>query len=126
MSLRDDILAGGFDLANRDDGVIAFALSQGRTRIVRTEIGKGAIIEAIGLEAGNRLLDVIDTAPAYRHVKQLLENGWFNVGSALARASLDTLVPTVLTQREVDTLKALAVVPDPITAQDVARALEGL
>lgn len=126
MSLRDDILAGGFDLDNRDDGAIAFALSQGRTRIVRTEIGKGAIIEAIGLEAGNRLLDVIDTAPAYRHVKQLLENGWFNVGSALARASLDTLVPTVLTQREADTLKALAVVPDPITAQDVARALEGL
>ena len=124
MSLYADILATGIDPSRHDE--IAAVLSVGRTRVVRTEIGKGAIIEAIGLTAGNGLLDVIDSDPAYRHVKQLLENGWFNVGSALARASLDTLVPTVLTQREADTLKALAVVPDPITAQDVARALEGL
>ena len=43
MSLRDEILAGGFDLANRDDGAIAAALSQGRTKVVSREVGDGAI-----------------------------------------------------------------------------------
>lgn len=122
MSLYADILTTGIDLSRHDE--IAAVLSVGRTRVVRTEIGKGAIIEAIGLTAGNALLDVIDSDPAYRHIKQLVENGWFNIGSALARDSLDTLVPATLTQVQADALKALADVPDPITPLQVARALE--
>lgn len=126
MALRDEILAGGFDLQNRDDGAIAAALSVGRTKIVPTEIGKGRILATLGLTVGNSLLDVIDTAPDFRHVKQLVENGWLDIGSDLARASVDALVPTVLTQTEADVLKALAEVPDVVTPQDVAKALEGV
>jgi hypothetical protein len=124
--LRDEILTGGFNLQNRDDGAIAAALSVGRTKIVPTEIGKGRILATLGLATGNALLDVIDTAPDFRHVKQLVENGWLDIGSDLSRASLDALVPAVLTQVEADTLKALAEVPDPVTPQDVAKALEGV
>ena len=122
MSLYTDILATGIDPSRHDE--IAAVLSVGRTRVVRTEVGKGAIIEAIGLTAGNALLDVIDSDPTYRHIKQLVENGWFNIGSALARASLDTLVPAVLSEAHADALKALADVPDPVTPLQVARALE--
>jgi hypothetical protein len=81
-TLRDEILARGFDLKNRDDGAIAAAMSAGRTRQEPTEIGVGGI--------------------------------------------LDTLVPSVLTQAQADALKGLAIKPDVITAQDVARALEGM
>lgn len=125
MSLYDDILAGGFDLQNRDDGAIAAALSVGRTKLVPTEIGNGTILETIGLTAGNSLLDVLNTAPDFRYVKPLLEQGRLRVDSGLVRATLDTLVPSVLTQAQADALKNLALVPDPVSSQDVAKALEG-
>lgn len=125
MSLYDDILAGGFDLQNRDDGAIAAALSVGRTKLVPTEIGNGTILETIGLTAGNTLLDVLNTAPDFRYVKPLLEQGRLRVDSGLVRATLDTLVPSVLTQAQADALKNLALVPDPVSSQDVAKALEG-
>lgn len=80
-------------------------------RVVRTEIGKGRILETLGLSAGNALLDVIDNAPDFRHVKHLVANGWLDVGSALVRASVDALVPDVLTQEQADALKALAEQP---------------
>lgn len=126
MALKDDILAGGFDLANRDDGAIAAALSVGRTKLVPTEIGNGSILETIGLAAGNALLDTIAAVPDFRHVKPLLEQGRLRVDSALVRGTLDSLVPAVLTQAQADALKALAVKPDPVSANDVARALEGI
>lgn len=125
MALYDDILAGGFDLLNRDDGAIAAALSIGRTQIVPTEIGNGTILETIGLTAGNALLDVINAAPDFRYVKPLLEQGRLRVDSALVHGTLDSLVPSVLTQVQADALKNLAVKPDPVSAQDVAKALEG-
>lgn len=126
MSLLDDILSGGFDLLDRNDGAIAAALSVGRTRIVPTEIGKGRILETLGLDAGNALLDVIDGAPEFRHVKHLVANGWLDIGSPIVRAAVDGLVPSVLTQAQADALKSLAVVADPVSAQQVAAALEGL
>lgn len=126
MSLRDEILAGGFDLANRDDGAIAAALSAGRTKLVPVEIGNGTIIETIGLSAGNALLDVINSAPDFRYIKPLLEQGRLRVDSALVRGTLDSLVPSVISSGHAAALKALAVVPDTITPQQVAAALEGL
>lgn len=128
MSLRDDILAAfpGLTPENRDDGAIAAALSLGRTKLVPTEIGNGAILETIGLATGNKLLDLISSAPDFRHVKPLLEQGRLRVDSSLVRATLDSLAPTLLTQGEVNALKALAERPDPISPQQVAQALEGL
>lgn len=120
MGLRDEILA--LDpalLATRDNTAIAAAVSVGRIRIVPRQIGKGTVVDTLGLAAANVLLDVIDSAPEYRHVKQLLENGWFNVGSPLARSSLDALVGTVLTQAQADALKALAEAPDPVSEYQV-------
>lgn len=82
-----------------------------RKQLVPTEIGNGAILETIGLAAGNALLDVIQAQPDFRHVRPLLEQGRIRVDSALVRATLDSLVPAVLTQAQVDSLKALAEKP---------------
>ena len=127
MSLYDEILAGGFDLQNRDDGVIAAALSVGRTKLQHTEIGNGMILSTVGLTVGNALLDVIYNAPDFRYVKPLLEQGRLDISSPLARWALDTLVSVVqdFTQEHADAIKSLAVVADPVTEQDVAKALEG-
>lgn len=112
-------------LASKDVQAITDALNEGRTNIVPTEIGNGMILETIGLDAGNALLDVISTAPDFRHVKPLVEQGRLRVDSALVRATLDSLVPAVLTQAQADALKALAVKPDPVSPAQVANVLDG-
>ena len=128
MSLRDEILAGGFDLANRDDGAIAAALSVGRKKTVPTEIGNGLVLATIGMTVGNALLDVLNNAADFRYVKPLLEQGRLDISTPLARAALDGLVGVVagFEQSHADALKALAEVDDIITPHDVAKALEGM
>ena len=143
MSLRDEILAGGFDLANRDDGAIAAALSQGRTKVVSSEVGDGAIALALGTQAGplflyklKKLADTvlpddatdeqfIPVAIAQQAVESLAKVG-FDVGNPDVRAGLSMFEGTLLTSEQIEAIKALAVVPDVITAQDVAKALEGM
>ena len=143
MSLRDEILAGGFNLANRDDGAIAAALSQGRTKVVSREVGDGAIALALGTQAGPLFLyklkklavtvlpddatdaQIIPVAIAQQAVESLAKVG-FDVGNPDVRAGLSMFEGTLLTSEQIEAIKALAVVPDVITAQDVAKALEGM
>ena len=143
MSLRDEILAGGFNLANRDDGAIAAALSQGRTKVVSREVGDGAIALALGTQAGPLFLyklkklaatvlpddatdaQIIPVAIAQQAVESLAKVG-FDVGDPDVRSGLSMFEGTLLTSEQIEAIKALAVVPDVITAQDVAKALEGL
>ena len=143
MSLRDEILAGGFNLSNRDDGAIADALSQGRTKVVSREVGDGAIALALGTQAGPLFLyklkklaatvlpddatdaQIIPVAIAQQAVESLAKVG-FDVGNPDVRAGLSMFEGTLLTSEQIEAIKALAVVPDVITAQDVAKALEGM
>jgi len=96
-----------------------------------TEIGVGTILEAIGLAAGNGLLDVLYATPDFRHVKPLLEQGRLRLDSALVRGTLDGMVTAgALTQANADKLKAVAQVQVPAFGQfisnaDVAKALRG-
>ena len=105
MSLRDEILAGGFNLSNRDDGAIADALSQGRTKVVSREVGDGAIALALGTQAGPLFLyklkklaatvlpdaatdaQIIPVAIAQQAVESLAKVG-FDVGNPDVRAGL--------------------------------------
>ena len=143
MSLRDEILAGGFDLANRDDGAIADALSHGRTKVVSREVGDGAIALALGTQVGPLFLyklkklaatvlpddatdaQIIPVAIAQQAVESLAKVG-FDIGNPDVRSGLSMFDGTLLTSEQIEAIKALAVVPDVITAQDVAKALEGL
>ncbi len=127
MALYDDIVALGMDItpATRDFGAIAAALSVGRTRRVKTSIGKGAILAALGQTAGNAFLDVVDAAPDFRHVKEIIARGEFDLSLDISQEGVQALVPAVLTQEQADALKNLAVQPDPISVQQVTQAFEG-
>ena len=108
----------------RNDGAIATALSVGRVRVVSREIGKGEVLDALGLEAGNAFLDQIDSLTEFRHAKQLLANARLDIGNETTRTILDGL-GALLTIEQIGTLKALAEEPDPISSQQVTKALEG-
>ena len=117
MALIDDVLALPAELrAMQDTQAIADALPPVVT-IRACEIGKGKVIGTIGLEAGNTLLDIIDNVADFRHVKQLVANGWLDVGDALTR----TMIDQVCTPENGAALKALAEISTPIDEMTVRR-----
>ena len=112
-------------LANRDDGAIATLVSVGRTKASGKEIGAGTILETIGFAGGNAFLDVIDNVADFRHVKRLVQDGRLIISSPLVMGTIASMVPTVLSEESAAALLALAVVPDPVSASQIAHALEG-
>lgn len=114
LSLAEILALPAAVRATRDSAAIATALSAGRVVTVTTDIGNGTILETLGLEVGNALLDVIGSQPAFRHVAPLLEQGRLRVDSAMVRATLDALVGNdlgggvIFTQAHSDALKRLA------------------
>lgn len=128
MSLYDEIVASGLPLD--DHGALAEALSVGRTRVVPRPIGFGSILDALGPEDGAAVLDALEQLSTQNRVVYwawyLLRAGTLDIGSPNSRAQLDVLVQLgVLTTAQADAVKALAVVPDPVTSQQVTAALEG-
>ena len=126
MTLLEEIIAKCDPalIASRDFDAIAAAVSVGRTKANTKEIGNGTILEVLGLETGNALLDVINSAPNLRHVKPLIEQGRLTAGSPLVQATVQALVPMgVLAQPQADALCALGFDPDPVTALQVNQAL---
>lgn len=109
-------------LATQDTAAIAAALSVGRTKPSMQEVGNGLVLETLGITAGNAFLDVIYNVPDFRHVKPLVEQGRLNISSALVQATIQSLVPAVLTQPECDALCNLGKVPDPVDELTVRRA----
>lgn len=108
------------------DRAIAAILSAGRTRVKATEIGKGTIIEVLGLDNGNAFLDALDANTALRHVKHLLTEGRLRLDSDLVTNMLAGFVQaSQLPQQAADALLALTREPDPVTADQVSRAVRG-
>jgi hypothetical protein len=131
MTLKDEILAGSFDLQNRDDGAIAAALSVGRTKLVSTMIGFGRILDALGPTDGATVLDTLESIKASNSALKwawyLLERGELDVSLASVRGQIDALATAgAMTQTQADAIKDLAVQVDVVTANDVAHALEGI
>ena len=132
MTLLEEIQAKctGAQIADRgvDGGlaVIAATVSAGRTKPSGMLIGKGAVLAAIGLAAGNAFLDVIDSAADFRHVKGLLDASNLTVSSPLVMGAIRAFVPSVLTQAQADVLLALAVTPNPATEHECSVAMQVL
>ena len=123
MITLDEINATGLPLD--DHGAIAAALSVGRTKLVTTAIGKGTILATLGRDAGNAFLDVIDNHPDFRHIKDIVAASVFDMSLQVSQDGVQEMVPAVLTQEQADALKALAVVPDTVTVQEVAAVVNG-
>jgi len=125
MTLFDEIkiLDAGL-VASRDYKAIADALSAGRTKPQATAIGKGTIIGVLGMAVGNAFLDVIDNVADYRHIKDVIRVGVFDVSLEASKFGIDAMVPGVLTQAEANALKALGTTPDPVSAAQVEVAMK--
>ena len=112
-------------LASRDHQAIADAVNVGRVRTVQRLGGIGVVMETLGPTAGAQLLDNLEamsaSTPAVKWAFVLINRGELDFGSAATQAMMDTLLdaPTAAA------LKAVAVVPDPVTPAQCAAAMDG-
>lgn len=125
MDLLDEIIVKCSKevLQSRDTFVIRDIVNKDRTKPSTREIGNGTILETIGLQYGNAMLDVLYNAPDFRHVKPLLEQGRLIIGSPLVVATVQSMVPSIMPQPVADMLLSLTTEPHPITEYDVRKAL---
>jgi hypothetical protein len=112
-----------------DHGAIADALSVGRTKVVATPIGIGTVL-AVMAPIGGDFLNALETMGAVdSNVKwalKMIEQGTFDVGHPVTRAQLEAFAlaaPTMATG--IAALLNVAVVADPVSSQEVSKALEG-
>lgn len=136
MSLHDEITTRpdcAAALAARDCGELARILSVGRTKLIERNVGYGTVMDTLGADNGAAFLDGLTAVAAnsspVKWALKLLDRGELNIGAAATQAQLDALVTAgVMPQAVADTLKALALVPDVVTPQEVQEvqtALEG-
>lgn len=107
-----------------DAQAIAAELSTRDTHKVPFEIGVGLILETIGLESGNALLDAIKATPEFRHVYPLLEQGRLDLSSPLVEIALGMLVQAeVISNSDAQILLSLSIRPIEVSETDVKRAI---
>lgn len=129
------------DRNNRSDVAITAVINQGRVRIASTLVGEGAVSNAIGFPAGSVFMRALrlaaeadlpdDSAEEQAIQKAVVEEVWRH----LQNGTLDLGLPTVqtkmgaiaelydLTPEQVEAVKALAVVSDPVSMGAVSWAL---
>ena len=111
-------------LATRDTQAIADALNVGRVKRQFTQVGRGLILEVMGMEDGSDFLDTLQSLPQFRHVFPLIESGTLELMSGRLEESMTQLVAAgALTLGEAEALLALAEVPDPASEYEVRCAL---
>ena len=97
----------------------------GRTKLVKTEIGIGTILDVMGLAAGNAFLDFVFTNNDFRYVKEVITDSKLDLALESVRTQIDLLVAGgVIPQEPATALKNLAVTEDKISSYDVASAFE--
>lgn len=107
-----------------DAQAIAVELSTRGTHKVPYEIGIGLILNTIGLDAGNALLDAIKATASFRHVYPLLEQGRLDLSSPLVEVALDALVQAeVVTSSDKQALLSLCIRPVEVPESDVKQAI---
>lgn len=106
-------------VASRDYQAIADALSVGRVKIQPRLGGIGLVLETLGPTGGADLLDALAlqaaSVPALKWAWVLVNRGELDFGSPATRAMIDALI----SEPTRTLLKAVAEVPDPVTAAQV-------
>lgn len=131
-------------VATRSDGIIADILSAGRTEVYNRMTSSRGVAELyaggpVAAEVVLMKLEGASTAMLASAVPQekvlgsllkrqlgFLAGEGLDFGSAALRAVLDSFVPSILTQEEVDALKAIATRPATISVDAVSKALNGV
>lgn len=127
--IRALLPATGSDVTQAHIDSVAAALSVGRFRLVKTEIGPGTILSALG-QAGADLLDDLEVMaqnPAHnliKHALKVINAGNFDLGNPASRAQVVGLCAAGLFAAEArDALLALGQEADPVDEFDVRRAI---
>ena len=127
MITRDEILATGLPLD--DHGALAEALSVGRTKVVSSPIGIGTVLAAMAPLGGDFLNALEQMGAVDSNVKwalKMIEQGTFDVGHPVTRAQLEAFAVAVPTMADgITALLHVAVQADPVSSQDVSKAMEG-
>ena len=115
------------DVTERRDAQIAAALSEGRTKLVPTEIGSGTILAALG-EGGGAFLDaLVEIGTVNRNVywtMDLIRQGRLRIDLPATRAGMQGLAAAVPSLAPaVQALLTLGYEPDPISVDAVSAAL---
>lgn len=123
---KDEILSkcSAEMIASRDCHAIAARVSLGRTKPNKVEIGNGTIITALqDLTTANTLLDVLHSDARFKYIIPLLDQGRLIVSDPLVRMTLNSFVPSVLTQEQANKLISLGFDNDSVSAQEVSDVL---
>lgn len=117
-------------VASGDYQAIADTVNSGRTKVVTRLGGIGLVLETLGPVDGAALLDTLQgmtaAVPALKWAWYLIERGELDFGSAATRAMIDELVLGGAMPEAVGAaLKAVAEVPDVVTAAQVASVMTG-
>lgn len=127
MTLLDEIQAKSSTalLAAHDYQAIADVVNVGRVKLVERLGGIGTIMNALGPDGGAALLDQLETvattSSAVKWGMKLIIDGTFDFGLQSSRSMIDQLVP----EPARSALKALAEVPDPVSALRIATVMTG-
>ena len=107
-----------------DTKAIAEEISKDRTKLVKTEIGVGTILEVLGVQSGNTLLDIIYNDTNFRHVKPLIDQGRLRLDSPFVISFIEQFTQAgLLTVEQKNALLSKAKEPDPVSEFDVRVAI---
>lgn len=113
----------------RNDVAIAGILSIGRTKIQSRTVGIGTVLATMAPNGGAFLNSLETIGAADANVKwalKLIEQGEFDVGMDATRVQLTAYAAAVPTLADgINTLLALAEVPNPVHYNSVSDALNG-
>jgi hypothetical protein len=110
--------------AARDLDALASLLSVGRVRFNDSAIGNGIILDVLGKEKGNVVLDAVRADESNRYVITLLDQGRLEPRTKTFQEALVSMVQvSLITQDEANKLLATAQEPDLLTRMDVKDAL---
>jgi hypothetical protein len=128
--------------APSDDQAIAALLSAGRTKIASRQIDDRDVAIALGIPGGPVFLYQLEQAALSapgpdataqqialcaiaRQAWRSITRGTFEVGNPVVRDAVDSMVGVLLTADQSAAIKALAEVPEQVSAADVSRAMRG-
>jgi hypothetical protein len=127
MITRDEILATGLPLD--DHGALAEALSVGRTKVISSPIGIGTVLAAMAPNGGD-FLNALEAKGATdanaKWALKMIEQATFDVGHQITRLQLEAFAAANAEMADgIAALLNVAVQADPVSSQEVSKAMEG-
>ena len=125
----DEIAAIDLLLPERNDVTIAAILSTGRVKTQPTPIGIGTVL-AVMAPSGGEFLNALESMGAtdanVKWALKMIEQATFDIGHPVTRAQLEQFAQDAPALADgIAALLDVAVQDDPVSSQEVSKAMEG-